>query len=77
LLTVHTKEAIASSSMGANNEQRPKIVVLNAALIALTLVATGSRVWRRVFIMRNFELSDGESGKGYGNDYKLLILLQG
>ena len=43
-------------------EARAIIVGLNATLIALTVAATGSRVWRRVFVVRKFELQDGAFG---------------
>ena len=54
-------------SMVAMNEQRATIIALNVALVALTLTATGARVWRRLFVVRSFELQDGESGDGHSN----------
>ncbi|KAF2692205.1 hypothetical protein K458DRAFT_11279 [Lentithecium fluviatile CBS 122367] len=41
------------------NEQRSTIVVLNVCLITLTLAATASRVWRRVVVVKKFNLQDG------------------
>jgi hypothetical protein len=47
------------------NDYRTTIIGLNAVLITLTLTATGSRIWRRLFVVRKFELQDGAFENGH------------